>query len=364
MVLSAQKQNNMRHHKFEYQETFWLENGESLPSFVLSYCTFGQLNKDKSNVVWVCHPLTADAQVNQWWSGLFGEGKCFNPEKDFVVCANMLGSCYGSTGATSINPEKGEPYFHDFPKLSIRDQCRAFDLLRQHLNLPHIKLLIGCSMGGQQALEWAAGKPFLCEQMVLIASNARQSPWGVAFNETQRMAIAADKSWQERKKTAGKDGLKAARAIAMLSYRGYQTYQKSQQETTNKKLSGFRAGSYQQYQGEKLANRFNAFAYWTLSHTMDSHCVGRARKSCQAALRKILAKTLVIGIESDLLFPTHEQKFMAQNIPDANYAEFYSDYGHDGFLVETDQIAEIISGFLADNVAEKQSAQTGFALAL
>ncbi|MEO1437621.1 MAG: alpha/beta fold hydrolase, partial [Bacteroidota bacterium] len=219
------------------------------------------------------------------------------------------------------------------------------ELLRQHLGIEQIDTLIGASLGGQQALEWAVQFPDRFRKLILIATNAQHSPWGIAFNESQRMAIRNDRSWGQINKKAGLEGMKIARSIAMLSYRGYQTYSGSQSDGDLSKTTDYRASSYQRYQGEKLAQRFNAFSYYLLSEAMDSHNVGRGRGSVEAALKSVSAKTLAIGISSDLLFPVMEQKFLASNIPDADYQEIDSDFGHDGFLVEADQLDDLIRNF-------------------
>ena len=318
-----------------------LEGGATLPEWQLAYHTYGSLNAAKDNVIWVCHALTANSDVADWWEGLFGEGKLLDPQRYFIVCANMLGSCYGSTHALSVNPESQESYYHDFPLLSIRDMAQALEHLREYLEIEKIALLIGGSMGGQHAMEWAYQAPTRFERLILLATNARHSPWGIAFNESQRMAIQADASWQYKHPQAGLAGLKAARAIALLSYRNYRTYQQSQQEEASA-LEGFRAASYQQYQGEKLTKRFNAFSYWTLSKAMDSHDLGRGRGPLEEVLQGISAKTLVIGISSDLLFPPEEQRFLARHIPDACYEEIDSLFGHDGFLIEAYQITKAV----------------------
>lgn len=333
---------------FSYPNTFSLESGESLPGFQLHYTTHGQLNPARDNVVWVCHALTANAHVLDWWSGLFGTGKLYDPEQHFIVCANMLGSCYGSTGPLSENPLTGEPFYHDFPTLTNRDVVRSFELLRQHLDLPQVHTLIGGSMGGQQALEWTIMQPDRVRHLVQVASNAQHSPWGIAFNESQRMAIRHDASWPERSPKAGINGLRTARSIALLSYRHYRTYAATQSEATSDKIDDFRASSYQRYQGEKLAHRFNAFSYWTLSKAMDSHHVGRGRESTEAALRTIRARCLFLGIDTDVLFPPVEQKYLARHVPDAQISLITSGYGHDGFLIETNQLTPIIREFYAE----------------
>ena len=342
----------MQIHNFYYRETFELEGGNYLPEFQLQYATIGKLNKDKSNVIWVCHALTANAIVTEWWPGIIGAGKLFDPERHFIICANMLGSCYGSTEALSINPISGNPYFHDFPHLTNRDIVRAFDLLRVHLGISRIHMIIGGSMGGQQALEWAIIRPQLFDYLVPIATNAKHSPWGIAFNESQRMAISADNSWQNKEEEAGLEGMRAARSIALLSYRGYETYHATQQEETDEKADDFRASSYQQYQGEKLAKRFNAFAYWTLSKAMDSQNVGRGRGGLEKALEGIQASTIIVGISSDILFPIREQQMLKKYIRNAEISIIESIYGHDGFLIEVAKLTQIIGNFLSVKAAD------------
>lgn len=335
--------------QFKYSETFRLELGGELPGLELAYTTLGTLNKDKSNVVWVCHALTGNAEVEEWWPSLVGEGKLFDPAQHFIVCANILGSCYGSTGPLSINPLTGNPYYHSFPTITIRDIVAALDLLRQHLGIDRIHACIGGSLGGQQALEWALCQPSLIENLILLATNAQHSPWGIAFNESQRMAIATDPSWSADHPHAGLQGMKTARSIALLSYRNYQTYQWSQSEDDHTKTDQYKAASYQQYQGEKLAARFNAFSYWTLSKVMDSHHVGRGRGSVANALMQVKARTLVIGISSDVLFPVSEQQLIASYVPGAVYEEIDSLYGHDGFLIEGEKITSCIERNLCIN---------------
>ena len=334
-------------HVFSHSETFSLESGATLPGFQLYYTTYGTLNEARDNVVWVCHALTANARVLDWWPGLFGPDALYNPDDYFIVCANMLGSCYGSTGPLSDNPLTDRPFYHDFPILTNRDIVRSFDLLRQHLDILQIHTLIGGSMGGQQALEWTIMRPGLVQHLIQIASNAQHSPWGIAFNESQRMAIRYDTTWTENTPTAGLNGMRTARAIALLSYRHYRTYATTQQEPSTEKTDGFRAASYQQYQGEKLALRFNAFTYWILSKAMDSHHVGRGRGSIEETLRAVQARCLFIGVDTDVLFPPAEQEFLALYVPRAQHTTIASNYGHDGFLIEVEKLTRTISHFYA-----------------
>jgi len=326
---------------FSYQHPFELENGQTLAEFELTYNTLGQLNAEGSNVIWICHALTANAHPEEWWPGLFDKKNEIDLDRYFVVCANILGSCYGSTSPQSINPETNEIYGLNFPKFSIRDIAKTLNLLSKDLGISEIQYLMGGSMGGMQAMEWAIQKPDKIKNLVLLATSAKHSSWGIALNETQRMAIESDSTFYEKNKTAGKKGLEAARAIALLSYRNYNTYRSTQIDKKNT-VDDFRASFYQKYQGEKLSKRFDAKSYWYLSKAMDSHNVGRNRGNCKKALAKVKAKTLVIGIQSDLLFPVEEQKFLAERIGYSALEIIDSSYGHDGFLIEVETIKLIL----------------------
>lgn len=334
---------------FRSDEVLELESGQRLYGFEIAYSTQGQLNAAKDNVVWVCHALTASADVTDWWPGLFGENCLFNGHEHYIVCANVLGSCYGSTGPLSINLETGQKFYHEFPLITVRDMVQLHLRLATHLGIETIHVLTGGSLGGQQALEWSVIEPGRIKNLVVIATNARHSAWGIAFNEAQRMAIKADQTWKSNTDSAGNQGLKAARAMALLSYRNYRTFSKTQAETDNNKTDDFKASSYQQYQGLKLVKRFNAFSYTTLSKTMDSHNLGRGRGELTAVLAGIKASTLVVGFSSDILFPVSEQEFLARHIPRAEFAVIDSLYGHDGFLIETPTLTRIISRFLVSN---------------
>lgn len=338
---------------FKHTKEFILESGETLAGLEIGFHTYGRLNKHRDNVVWVCHALTANSDVFDWWQGLFGENSLFNPEDHFIVCANILGSPYGTTNPLSLNPDTDEPYYLSFPKYTIRDIVKGHQLLATHLGIDQIHILIGGSLGGQQAMEWSIDEPQRIKNLILIATNAKHSPWGIAFNESQRMAITTDRTFYANTPNGGAKGLKAARSFALLSYRNYKTYNITQQETDVNKSDNFKASSYQNYQGEKLVKRFNAYSYWYLTKVMDSHDVGRNRGNVEKALSTIIAKTLVIGIKSDVLFPIEEQQYLFQYIPKAAFAELESFYGHDGFLIETESLTNIIDSFFKTDVKGK-----------
>jgi homoserine O-acetyltransferase len=338
---------------FKYNKTFKLESGQQVHELEIGFHTYGTLNKNADNVVWVCHALTANSDVFDWWKGLFGDNDYFNPDDHFIVCANILGSPYGTSNPLSINPVTGQPYYLAFPQFTVRDIVKAHQLLAEHLHIKNINILIGGSLGGQQAIEWSIIAPEQIKTLILIASNAKHSPWGIAFNESQRLAISADRTFYSNTPDGGSKGLKAARSIALLSYRNYKTYAITQQEEEDHITDDYKAASYQNYQGEKLVNRYNAYSYWYLSKCMDSHNVGRNRHGVEKALSLIKARTLVIGIKSDVLFPIEEQQYMFRHIPKSAFAELDSFYGHDGFLIETEVLTNVIKSFLKTDVKGK-----------
>ncbi len=325
---------------FVYDQPFLLETGTTLPGIEVSYYTYGKLNADASNVVWICHALTANADPAEWWPGVIGENAVIDPEKYFIVCANILGSCYGSSGPLSINPATAQPYYNSFPAITIRDMVRAHILLREHLQLNNIFLLIGGSMGGYQAMEWAIMEKERIQQLFLLATSPTESAWGMAVHAAQRLAITADSTWDQPSANAGKNGLKAARAIGMLSYRNYGIMIKTQADTDAEKLDNYKADSYIQYQGNKLADRFNAYSYWLLTKALDTHHIARGRGgNVDVVLQNMKQRTLIIGISSDILCPLNEQEHMAAQMPNATLIEIDSIYGHDGFLVEVEKIS-------------------------
>ena len=334
--------------KIKLSEPFPLEAGGVLPEVEIAWHSFGKLNATRDNVLWVCHALTANSDVSDWWPGMVGPGLLLDTDKYFVICVNIIGSCYGSTGPMSVNPETGKPWYRSFPLITFRDVVRGHELVRKHLGIEKIQMIIGGSIGGQQALEYSIMAPDLIERVAFLASSVQYAPWGIAFSQSMRLAIEADPSFEQDIPEGGNRGLRAARSIALLSYRNDAIYNKTQQEEDDNKLMDFRASSYQNYQGDKLVRRFDAYSYYALTLLSDTHNVGRNRGGKEKALQQIKARVLSVGISSDLLFPVYEQKYLAEHVKNGRYVEIDSLYGHDGFLVETEKLTKIIKPFLEE----------------
>jgi homoserine O-acetyltransferase/O-succinyltransferase len=324
----------------EIKGSFQLENGEVLPGLTIAYNSYGKLNEAKDNVVWVCHALTANSDVFDWWPGLVGKDCVVNPKDHFIICVNIIGSCYGSSGPLTINPENDQLYYSSFPLVTIRDMINAFVLVRKKLGIEKIKLLMGGSMGGYQVLEWCLMEPEVIQSSFVITTSAAESAWGIAIHTAQRLSIEADQTWKDRSADAGKNGIKAARGIGMLTYRNYKIFHQKQSDPDFSKTDNYKASSYILHQGNKLSDRFNAQSYWLLTKSMDSHNIARGRfDTLEEALKQIRQPMLVIGIDSDILCPVPEQKFLAENIPNSTLHVISSDYGHDGFLVEVETVS-------------------------
>ncbi len=331
---------------YKHTGPFELECGAVLPELVIAYHTFGTRRDD--NIVWVCHALTANSDVSDWWPGTVESGRFLDPSHYFTVCSNIIGSPYGTTGPLSINPLTGEQWFGDFPFVTMRDIARANLLLADHLGISRVKAIVGGSIGGFQALEMELHRPGFAEKLVIAVCSARTTPWNIALNESHRMAIRADHTFGHNHQNAGKQGLAAARSIALLSYRGSLAYNATQQDPDDTlRQSGHRAATYQQYQGEKFIRRFDAYSYWTITEAFDSHDVGRGRGGVEKALSGIACPTMVVGITSDIIIPPVEQEFLAKYLPLGELRLIESDFGHDGFLVENEKLNEIIKPFLS-----------------
>lgn len=335
---------------YRYDKPFRLECGAVLPELRIAYDTYGELNSRGDNAVWVCHALTADSRVDQWWPHTVEAGAFLDPARCFTVCANILGSCYGTTGPLTPLPPRGEPLYDAFPRLTIRDLVRAHMLLADSLGLGRIHALVGSSVGGFQAIEWAVEQPDRFGRLVLIATDAKASPWAIAVDETQRMAIRADATWGARRPDAAAAGLAAARAIGLLTYRGPEGYNRTQQDAP---CDGgipdplHRACTYQRHQGDKLTARFNAYSYVSILDCFDTHDTGRGRGGTEASLRRITSPTLVVGISTDIVFPAADMRRLCAAIPGARYAEIDSAFGHDGFLVEHQALNGLLAPFLS-----------------
>lgn len=332
--------------KYHHHGPFPLELGGEIKDLTIAYNTWGTLNENKDNVIWVCHALTANSDVADWWPHTVEKGRFLDPEKNFVVCANILGSCYGTTGPLHINSDTGKPYYRDFPKYTMRDIVSAHRLLADVLGIGRIRLLVGCSVGGFQAVEWAVTEPERFERLVLLATDAKASPWTIAIDETQRMAIFSDPTYFEDRPAGGAKGLAAARAIGLLTYRGGKGYNITQQDPDDKYTGLHRACTYQQHQGDKLVKRFDAYSYCAILQSFDTHNVGRGRGGVAEALKRITCPTIVVGMTTDIIFTPEEMRALAEMIPNAEYREIQSPFGHDGFLVETDQLNDIMLPFV------------------
>jgi len=333
-------------HVYHHNEPLPLELGGELQQLDIAYHTYGTPDADMSNVVWVCHALTANSDVADWWPGTVESGRFLDPAEHFVVCANILGSCYGTTGPMSVNPATGKPYFRDFPRLTMRDVVNAHRILADALGIGHIHTLVGSSVGGFQAVEWAVTEPERFGKLILIATDAKASPWTIAIDETQRMAIQSDVTYYDDVPGGGAAGLAAARAIGLLTYRGPRGYNITQQDRTDDCTVPHRACTYQRHQGEKLKARFDAYSYVAILDTFDTHNVGRGRGGVAEALRRIQADTIVVGLATDIIFTPTEMAALAASIPGAVYKEIFSEYGHDGFLVEADKLDSILRPFI------------------
>lgn len=330
---------------YHHDRPFPLEFGGELPELTIAYHTYGRLNEARDNVVWVCHALTANSDVADWWPHTVEQGCFLDPDKWFVVCANILGSHYGTTGPLHVNPATGRPYYGDFPRYTMRDIVEAHRILASALGIGRIHALVGSSVGGFQATEWVVSEPERFDRLILIATDAKASPWAIAIDETQRMAIMSDATYGEPRPDAGMEGLAAARAIGLLTYRGPEGYNLTQQDR-EELPEVHRACSYQRYQGEKLCRRYNAYSYVAILDAFDTHDVGRGRGGTDAMLARISCPTMVVGLTTDIIFTPSEMRSLASRIPGAEYREISSPFGHDGFLVEHGQLNDILTPFI------------------
>lgn len=351
----------------ELTRPFKLQYGQSLDRLAITYETYGELNNTKDNAILICHALTGSAHaagiyngegVPGWWDPLIGPGKPVDTERHFVVCSNILGGCYGTTGPSSLNPATGQPYRLSFPRYTMRDVVEVQKVLMEALGIASFKCVLGGSMGGMQVLEWAAMYPERVRSIIPIAIGARHSAWAIGLNEVARRSIMSDPVWQNGNyalEHQPETGLGLARAIAMLSYRSFESLEtKFGRERVNnaRELTevSFKIESYLAYQGVKLVKRFDANTYLYITRAMDDHDISEGRGKTSEVLRNMKMPALVMGINSDVLYPEAEQKELMEYLPNAQYVRIHSPHGHDAFLIEFPQVAVRVRKFLSQIV--------------
>ena len=322
-----------------------LESGGVLDDVRVGYRTWGRLDAARTNAILVCHALTGNADADEWWAPLFGQGRALDPSRDFIVSSNVLGSCYGTTGPASRDVA-GSRLGAAFPSITVRDIVSLQRLLVRHLGIRRLKLVIGGSLGGMQVLEWAASAPDVVEAIAPIATSGRHSAWAIALSEAQRQAIFADPQWNGGSYSDDAPpahGLAVARMIAMSAYRSHASFD----ARFGRSESGgtFAIESWLQHHGDALVQRFDANCYVALTRAMDSHDLGRERGSYEDALRRITQPALVVSIDSDVLYPPVEQEELAMHLPNATFETLHSPHGHDAFLIEMDALNEIVVEF-------------------
>ncbi|MBO8168364.1 MAG: homoserine O-acetyltransferase [Thermoanaerobacteraceae bacterium] len=349
-----------------------LECGTRFGPVTVAYETYGELNDRGDNCILVLHALTGDAHVAGWhseedrkpgwWHDLIGPGRALDTGKYFVVCSNVLGGCYGTTGPPSINPDTGKFYGPDFPVITIRDMVKVQYLLLKKLGVKHIKAAIGGSMGGMQVLEWAMMYPGMLDAVIPIATSGRLSAQCIAFNAVQRQAILMDPEYKEGRYEPGKGpcrGLALARQIGTITYKSDEswafkfgrTFSSLREEDYYCFDGKFEVENYLDYQGEKLVKRFDANSYLYLTKAMDLHDISRGRGNYSKVFSRFRGKVLTIGISSDFLYPKHYQeeiyRYFKDNGAESYYWELESPYGHDAFLIEFDKMSRKIGQFMA-----------------
>ena len=324
-----------------------LESGVHLPQVRVAYRTWGRHDPARANTVLVCHALTGSADADLWWGGIVGPGRALDPGEDFIVCSNVLGSCYGTTGPASPAPDGRMRWGAGFPAVTVRDIVAVQARLLDSLGVGRLRLVIGGSLGGMQALEWAASFPGRVETIAALATCGRHSAWCIGLSEAQREAIRSDPNWRGGGYAEDEPpalGLAVARMMAMCTYRSRESFE-ARFRRDGRGAGHFEIASYLRHQGEKLADRFDANAYLTLTRAMDTHDLARGRGEYEAVLRSIVVPALVMAIESDVLYPPAEQEELAALLPHARLARLVSPHGHDAFLIETDKVNALVREF-------------------
>ncbi|MCP3993138.1 MAG: homoserine O-acetyltransferase [Actinomycetia bacterium] len=314
-----------------------LESGETLPQVRIAYRTWG---RPRPNATLVCHALTGSADADDWWADLFGPGRALDPEQDYIICANVLGGCYGTTGATSRAHGAFEPFGGAFPEVTIRDIVHNQARLLDHLHVETLDLVLGGSMGAMQVLEWAILYPDRVTAIAPIAAGPTQSAWGIALSEAQRQAIKADANFAEGRYALGAgpaQGLAAARTMAMISYRSPHNFE-SRFSREKAEEDTYEVQSYLRHQGTRLVDRFDANTYLTLIGAMDSHDIARGRGSVASVLESIRQPALVVSVSSDGLYPATEVADMAAHLPNGELHEIDAPQGHDAFLIRVEEL--------------------------
>jgi homoserine O-acetyltransferase len=329
---------------------FTLESGARLPSVTVAFRTWGRLDADGGNAVLVCHALTGSADVDRWWAALLGPGRALDPDRDFVVCSNVLGGCYGTTGPTSLRPGGHGRWGGDFPAVTVRDIVRVQAALLDALGVKRLRLVVGGSLGGMQVLEWALLFPDRVEAIAPIAVSARHSAWCIGLSEAQRQAIYADPRWREGcyPPEDGPDaGLAIARQIAMCTYRSRASLE-ARFSRSESEAGGFAVEGWLRHHGRALVDRFDASTYVTLTKAMDTHDVGRGRGGWREALATVRVPALVVSIDTDVLYPPVEQEELASALPLARLVRLASPHGHDAFLIEEETTNALVARFRRD----------------
>ena len=324
-----------------------LESGEVLPKVEIAYRTWGDPANATEHAVLICHALTGSADVEAWWPNVIGEGRTFDPSRDFIICANILGSCYGTTGPVSLKPGTDTRYRADFPRISVRDMVELERILLDDLGVEFIEVVTGPSLGAMQALEWALMYPKRVGSIVPIGVGGRHSAWCIGISEAQRAAIAADPNWKDgyySDDATPDKGLAAARMMAVCTYRSWESF--DQRFGRERREDGdYQVQSYLNHQGAKINDRFDANTYVTLTHAMHTHDLARGRGNYPEVLGRITQPTLVVSVSSDALYPPEEQRYLAEHLPNAKYEILDCPHGHDGFLIETEALGAMITEF-------------------
>jgi len=345
-----------------------LESNELLGPVRLAYEAYGELNQEKTNVVLICHALSGDAHAAGkysdndkkpgWWDIMIGPGRAFDTDKFYVICSNVLGGCKGTTGPSSINPKTEKPYGLEFPVVTVKDMVHVQKKLLDHLGIKQIVTVVGGSLGGMQVLQWAVSYPQLLKSVMPIATTHRLSPQGIALNEVQRQAIYHDPEWRQGNYSKENlDGLSIARMLGHITYLSEEGMrQKFGRALRDKEKFGFdfstdfQVESYLHHQGYSFTRRFDANSYLYMTKAMDYFDLGGQYGSLKSAFANSLLKYLVISFSSDWLFPPYQSKEIVQALKannwDVSYCDIKSLYGHDAFLLESQQLTKLIMGFL------------------